>query len=263
MFKKLILTLLIACAVNSNLTWSQTTRGVSGAITLDVTPSDKNRVIEVTVNNHSFVVIPPFTIIRPITSSQSTRVTLTAGESTINYFIDGIIDDPVDYTIELNCIGCSSDFPRQYYSPDGNKFGLANSTYIDPDDLPVVLNLTAITRASITGEIYLNNISDRDLLFTVTVFSAQNPQQNFKTKSAITLPAGSLNTAYTISGLSRAIGSDQYGIRLQCTNCYGKSRQPQNFSKTLSADENHSDIDFSVTDIARIVITPILDLLLQ
>lgn len=215
MLKRLFHMLLKLSVLCSTLALAQTTRSLSGTIELDVAPNQKNRVIEITVNNHSFVVLPSLAILRPITSSQARRVTLPAGQSSVDYFVDGIIDDPssndpVDYTIALRCIGCSSDFPLQYYSPTGNKFGLANSTFIDPDDLPAVLGLTAITRATIRGQIDLGQMADRDLIFTVTVLSAQNSQQVLATKRSITLPMGSSNTGYTITGLRRSIGSDQY-----------------------------------------------------
>lgn len=268
MLKHLFHLSLILNLIFSSLSFAQTTRTLSGTIELDVAPNQKNREIEITVNNHSFVVLPSLTILRPITSSQARLVSLPAGQSSIDYFIDGIIDDPdnndpVDYTIAIRCIGCSNDLPLQYYSPTGNRFGLANSTYIDPDDLPAVLDLTAITRATIRGDIKLDQTAQRDLTFTVTILSALNPQQVFATKRSITLPAGSMTTSYSVTGLRRSIGADQYRAQLKCDNCFGASRRAQIFERDLSPNANHSDINFSVTDQEPINLAPVLKLLLQ
>jgi len=269
MRKHLILILLFIVSFGNDFVYAQTTRSLTGRVNLDVGPSDKNRMIEITVNNHSFVVIPPnFTILRPITSSRSTLVMLPARESSFTYLIDSIIfdpskSDPVDYSVALTCIGCSGDIPTQYYSPAGNKFGLTNSTFIDPDDLPPILNFTATTRASIIGTINLNKPSSRGLSFTATIFSAQNPQQIFKTVSNIILPLGASNISYSVTGLNRNIGSDQYRIKVVCTNCFGQSRRAQVFANELSPNMNHTDINFAVTDLPPISIAPIIELILH
>ena len=249
MYKGLLLISLIITIILGNAAWAQT-RSLSGRLSLDIGPSETDRQIMITVRNHSFVIIPPtFAILRPVTSLESTIVSLTKGTTNVDYVINDIITDPVDYSISINCIACSDSLPTQYYSPSGNRFGLSGSAYLDPDELPDVLNLTATTRASISGEITLNRVADRKLNFSVTVFSRNNPSILYKVLSPIPLTSGMATTAYTVVGIDRAIGSDQYGVRLQCINCFGRSKIAQVFDEALSPNENHSSINFSANEI--------------
>lgn len=258
-----LITLLFTLSVSS-IASAQSTRSLSGTLTLDVGPSEIARDIEITVNNHSFVVIPPaFTILRPITSRESTIVRMQSGTSQVNYSIENIVTDPVDYSIAIRCLGCANNIPTQFYTPSGNAFGLVNSAFIDPEDLPTTLDFTAITRASIKGEIVLNKTSERDLRFRVTVLSDQNIDRTFGTPSLVILALGENSISYSITGLPREIGSDQYRVKLECTNCLGQSRRAQFFANTLSPNQNHSEIDFLATDISVPVLAPILLILLE
>lgn len=258
----LFISLLIA-ALHANTSLAQSSRSLSGILTLDVNPSNVDRTLLLTVRNHAFVVLPTFAISRPIISSRSVTVQLLKDRSSVNYSIDNILTDPVDYSIEIDCLSCTDDFPLQYYAPNGNSLALTNSIYIDPEDLPTVLNITAITRAHISGEVMLDRISDENLTFTLSVLSAKNPALVFQTRSPIVLPVGQRSVLYSVSGLRRAIGSDRFRVQLQCISCVGPSRRPQTFSQLLSPNENHTDIDFIATDEPFISITPILNLLLE
>lgn len=263
MHKGLLFTSLVVAILFGNAAWSQT-RSLSGSLSLDIGPSEFDRKILITIRNHSFVIIPPtFAIIRPVTSLESTMVTLTKDSTSVDYVINNIITNPVDYSISIDCIACSNDLPTQYYSPEGNRFGLSGSAFLDPDELPNILNLVAITRASISGEITLDRIADRALNFSVTVFSIDNPNISYKVLSPVTLAPGMSTTAYSVTGLNRAIGPDQYGVRLQCTNCFGVSRRVQIFDRALPPNENHSSINFSVSDEPAPTLAPIIDLLLR
>lgn len=263
MKKILLIIIFLAATIATSISLAQSMRSLSGTITLDVGPSAIDRTLLVTVRNHSFVALPSGAILRPIISSRSTAVELPKQSSNINYSINDILTDAVDYSISIECTSCTNDFPLQFYAPDGNRLGLTNSTYIDPDELPDELDITAITRASISGEITLDRTAERDLGFRLTVVSSQNPAFIFQTSSPIRLSLGQRSTSYSVSGLNRAIGSDQYRLQLQCVNCMGASRQPQIFSSSLSPNENHSEINFMVTDEPFISIAPILNLLLE
>lgn len=263
MSKGLLFISLLMAIVLSDIAFAQT-RALSGRISLDIGPSEVDREIVISVRNHSFLVVPPtFAIIRPVQSTESTTITLAKGSSSANYEINNIISDPVDYSIAIQCISCSDDFPIQYYSPTGNKLILIGSSYISPKNLPDVLNISATTRASISGNITLDRIADRALRFRATVFSIQNPNINYKVLSQITLAPGTNNVAYSITGINRAIGSDQFGVQLQCINCAGVSRKSHIFNAALSPSENHSLINFSVSDQTVPTIAPIIKLLLE
>lgn len=262
MYRGLLVTSLIIAIVLGSTAWAQT-RSLSGRLSLDIGPSDIDRTVMISVRNHSFLVLPTFTILRPITSIESTTVTLATGSASVDYVINDIIADPIDYSISIECIACSNNLPTQYYSPEGNRFGLSNSVYIDPDELPNVLNLMAITRASISGDITLDRIADRALNFRVTVFSIDNPNISYKVLSSITLVPGMSTTSYSVSGINRAIGTDRYGVRLQCINCFGASKRAQVYDGALSPSENHSSINFFASDERAPTLAPIIDLIIE
>ena len=263
MHKGLLLASLIIAIVLGNAAWAQT-RSLSGSLSLDIGPSDIDRQIVITVRNHAFVVIPPtLAILRPVTSLESTTITLPKGSVNVDYLINNIINDPISYSISIECIACSNDLPTQYYSPSGNRFGLSGSAYLDPDELPDELNLIGITRASISGGITLDRTADRTLNFNLTVFSINKPDLSYRVLSPITLAPGMSTTDYSVTGLNRAIGSDQWGVRLQCINCFGASRRVQVYDRALSPNENHSSINFFVSDEPVPTLAPIMNLLLE
>lgn len=242
---------------------SAQTRSLSGVISLDVGTSDIERTIIVSVRNHSITVVPPFfSIIRPVTSVETTTVVLPQGSSSVAYSVQNIISNPVDYSVALQCVNCTDNFPIQYYASSGNRFTLGGPTFIDPADLPSTLNITAITRSTISGDIILDQVADRALNFSIDIFSSQRPELSFQTLSSITLEQGQRSVSYIVNGLNRSIGLDLYGVRLQCTNCFARSRAPITFERLLSAEQNHSSINFEVTDEESAPIAPILNLLL-
>jgi len=258
--------LFICLTVFSNRVMGQETRTLEGEVSLDLGPATKDLLIEITVSNHLFVVIPPtFTIIRPVTSRETRRVIIERGESSVNYFVDNIITDPVDYSIEFSCINCTDAFRTQYYTPTGNRFGLVNSAYIDPEALGASVNVVIVTDASIEGEISLinNAVALRDLEYELVVASNNSPQVVYRRLSNIRMRAGQNSVAYRVTGLRRRIGPDLFLIQLRCTNCRGKSARTQSFDGPLSPALNHTGIDFISSDEAAINIAPVIDLLLR
>lgn len=247
--------------IASNLSYAQSTRQLTGLVNLDVGPATENLTIDITVNNHSFVFAPIIGIIRPIQSSVTSRIQIVKGSFSGNYALAGIIDDPVDYTIELRCVNCADLIPRQYYSANGNTLGLANSAFIDPDELPEQLNITVISRAVIAGKVELLKPSKRDLSFTVDVVSANNPLVSLSSIPAITLAAGQTNTDYQVKGLRRDDGP--FLVKLRCNNCYGQARAERIFGQQLSGTSNHADIDFLLANEGTFSLVPILRLLTE
>ena len=260
--KLLLLSVLLIANIQASFAQEQF-RSLNGELNLDAGVAQQDLNLRVTVRNHSFVVIPGFTIIRPITSQVSDTVVIAEGASSTSYSISQIIEDPVDYTIQIECLGCKDIIPTQYYAPSGNSFGLPNSVYIDPADLPAVLNVELISRAQIAGEIELagNMVSKRDLVFTVSAVNADNPAIVYQSINDLVLAQGESSVAYQLTGLSRTV-SPGYRVQLQCTNCFGRSAQKQTSSDVLTGGQNHQAINFLVTDIPLIPLAPILQLLL-
>lgn len=244
------------------ITQAQTTRSLVGQISLDVAPAIKDLAIDITVRNHSFAVLPPpFGIIRPIQSTATARVTIAKGESNTPYALTGIVENPVDYTIQIKCPGCEDIIPTQYYSPDGNRFGLSNSVYIDPDDLPTQLALVALTRATISGEINLLNPASKDLNFTLEVAADGYPDFIYGSDSSLKINKGDQTLSYQISALERS--SDSFLVSLQCGSCFGSARRKRLFETPLSSQSNHTNIDFILIDEGIAIISPVINLLLD
>ena len=243
---------------------AQSTRSLNGTLSLDVIPPIQSLVLDVTVRNHSLVVIPPsFQILRPITSQQTTRINVSSTGRAVAYRIDGIINDPDDYSVQIKCVSCTSLLPTQFYTTDGNRLSLVAAAYIDPADLPELLDLTAITRAFIRGSLVLDQTAQRDLLFDISVLSANNPQSVLRILPGVLLPQGQMTQAYVVSGIYRSIGADRYSVAAKCTNCFGKSARRQFFPLTLSPDQNHAGIDFQVSDQGLVPLAPAIYILMQ
>lgn len=244
--------------------WSQaqSTRTLQGTLSLDVASNIKNRTIEISVRNHSFVVVPPaFTILRPITSAQSTLISMPMGISSVNYLIDTISPEAIDYSIQIKCLDCVADFRTQYYSPIGNQYGLANAIYLDPDALPDQLDLNAITAVTISGQLQLLEVSSRDLTFELSVYDFNQPQRVYQQQS-IFLPAGASTVDYIVTGMTRTSDESSFGVRLKCTVCNGVSQQTLEYPARLSAGLNHQQINFTI-DGATPLIAPSIYLLLN
>lgn len=247
---------------------AQQARTLAGEIALDVGVAPKNLAIDVIVNNHSLVVLPPpFGIIRPITSTQVRRIAIREGEVSAPYFVDDILTDRpplVDYTVGIQCINCSDVFRTQYYAPSGNRFGFANQVYLDPDSLGTILNFGIITDLRLSGEIKLGDgaVADRSLNYIISISEPTNENIVYLRSSNIVLLEGQNSVSYQLTGLSRQIGSGEFSISALCTNCFANSAKPQFFSQTLSTSQNHSNIDFSVVDRPPLVVSPMLKILL-
>jgi len=238
------------------------TRGLSGVVELDSGIAFGDFRLEITVNNHSFVVIPPsFTIIRPITSSESVEVTMFEGDRLVEYSVNDILLDPVDYTVQIRCLGCSEFVPLQYYSPDGNRFGFSNSVYIDPEDLPEELALTAISRAVIEGTISLQKLPTRDLKFALSVVRDSDPSFVYQVGPVVTLLRGATSVDYEIAGLNRNVSNNQFRVQLRCINCFGPSARAQLSTAALSPLENHSDVNFQLMGEGSFAIGSMIELL--
>ncbi len=261
----------IVCHGTLNDAYAQQVRTLAGEIRLDVGVAVADLAVDVTVNNHSFVVVPPsFTIIRPITSRQTRRVTLRQGEDSALYFVDNILTNPVDYTVEFRCVGCRDTFRTQYYSEGGNRFGFANSVYLDPPSLGPVLNTTIITDATIAGEISLAGgaLAARDLVYEIVIASSLNSDIVYAREPNIRLLEGESVVSYEVTGLRRAIGANLFSVSVRCTNCFGESAKAQTFPEGLSPNENHQGISFLVDDeapaeVGPVIVAPIVDLLLN
>lgn len=239
--------------------WSvtaQTNLSLQGTVFFDVPPA-RDITVEISVRNHSFVVLPPpLGFIRPITSSVMTVVSVPNGSQSISYLIEDIEPDPVDYTIQIKCLGCSGTVPTQYYTMNGNATGLVNSAFIDPLDLPSELNLNLITRGMISGEIELLNESSQDLEFIVEAFDNNVPEFAIAQSPPIVLPAGELIVDYQIRGIRR--NNVQLRLEAKCENCFGRARKPQTFERLLSSQEDHNGINFSFEGRGTPVLAPIL-----
>ena len=260
----LFLGLVLCSAVASPSAIGQT-RSLGGSLQLDTGVAAEDLRLEITVNNHIIIVQPPFSITRPITSSESTEVVMLAGQDSIDYLVTDILPDPVDFTVQISCLGCSSSIPDQYYSMGGNRLGLQSDVFIDPEDLPELLDFNVISRARISGTIDLGAVAERDLMFAISVASNVLPERIYQSGTTVTLPNGSTRVDYQLLGLNREIGDDLFRVVLQCLNCSASSAVAQLFPTALSPLQNHSGIDFQVTDEGPIftTIAPMLDLLLN
>jgi len=260
----LFLVLVLCSAVASTSAMGQT-RTLSGSLKLDTGVAAENLRLEVTVNNHIIIVQPPFSITRPITSSESTEVTMLEGQDTVDYLVTNILPDPADYTVQISCLDCAGSIPDQFYSMNGNTLGLQSDVFIDPEDLPELLDLNVISRARISGTIDLGTVAERDLVFAVSVVSNASPERIYQSGETVTLPIGTTSVDYQLVGLNREIGADLFRVVLQCRNCSASSALAQSFPTALSPLQNHSGVDFEVTDESAIytTIAPILDLLLN
>jgi len=262
LFKNIASVLFASTILVPNILLAQTTRTLEGRIDLDVGSAVKDLALDIVVNNHSFVVLPPaFTIVRPIQSSVITRVNLIEGQNSVSYFLNDIINDPVDYTVQIRCIGCADIIPTQIYTPEGNQFGFPNAAFIDPGDLPAQLNLNAISRAVISGQITLQNPAERDLSFTISIIDPANPNIILATNGSLEISAGDSNIDYQFTNLARS--NDSFQVQFRCKNCFGHARSIQTFERLLSAQTNHSNIDFTLSDAGQpITLTAIYLLLL-
>ncbi len=249
---------------------AQQTRSLDGAITLDVGQIDRDLTLALTVNNHNFVVLPTFAFIRPITSSRTVTVDFLAGADQMEFTIDGIIENPVDYSIEIQCLGCSDSVPRQYFTQGGNLLGLVGAAFIDPDDLASSIDISLISRSQISGVIQLQTpqeapqVADRDLSFVVdaVVPNAGGQAQQLLLSQTVMLSAGESQAAFILRGISR---STQPGVSLvaRCQSCLGVLPRQIQSEQLFSALVDHTGVEFIFDSNATPTITGAIDLILE
>jgi len=243
---------------------AQESRSLLINVGLDVGVVERDLSIQATVNNHSFVVITvfPFVAIQPISSQSSVLFQLPKGETEAIVFIEDILADPVDYSVEFNCLNCVDTVPRQFYRPDGNSTTLAGATFIDPEDLPLQISSDLITRAQISGQLSLlaEQTIDRELVFEVAVsdFSTGNVLQSQRVR----LMAGENSVNYIFRGITRNAFVD-LELSARCVTCIGISPISQRFNQVLSTQSDSQDIDFIFDAEAGFLLNGVLDLILS
>ena len=236
---------------------------VSGAIQLDAIVSNTPHRIQITVRNHSFVVfsVLPLVIIRPILSSELTEVVIESSTQVVPFQIENVSTNAVDYSIEIRCLTCNGSMPVQYYSESGNRLGLSNDVYLDPDRLDLPINIEAITRGIIGGTISIDSAAERDLELSLFVLNSEDSNVVLAEKS-LTLDSGNSQIDYEISELNRGF-ANAWLLRLQCTNCYRESGEPILFPEALTSNEDHQGIDFVFENLPFAPVTPIKYLILE
>ena len=231
---------------------------------LDVPSIDRDLDLEITVSNHSFVVVSifPFVSIRPITSQQRVFTRLTAGQSEVLTTVQQILLDTVSYVVEINCLGCTDTVPRQFYRTEGNTTASVNSTFINPEDLPEQITTRLITRAQISGQLSLlpDQISERNLVFEV---SATDVVTGTIVGSQIfNLGAGESSVNYFLRGITRR-PTDEIEVVVRCRQCIGVLPNIQTFDQTFSTQEDVFAVDFVFDAQAGFLINGVLDLILD
>ncbi len=206
--------------------------------------SDRPLRLEVSVRNHGFVVIPPVTIIRPILSSVSQTTMIRANQSSVSLTISGISPEAVDYTIRFRCLNCADSLPTQYYlERDGvvrTSRGLVNDAYIDPAELSSLAAVELETFGYVEGAISLSSerFSSRSPVATVALIDIDSGREASSTKVPLVLGA---TAPFRLDRLDRRF-VDAYRLRIRCGAC---DPRQLSFGQPLSADLNHSGLDFS------------------
>ncbi len=244
MMNRLIFSFLILLALLSGTCLAQQTRSLEVNLQLEQA-YDQALVMEVSVRNHGFVVVPPaLTILRPILSSVTKTVVIPADQLNVSINIEGILSAAIDYSIRFHCISCASSVPTQFFTADGTSLGLFNAAYIDPEQLPASINVPLQTLGFIAGQVVLANgeSADRSVRTTVRLFDSDAKQ--LITSQPVTIAAGDSRADYRFNGLAR---SDRlnYLVELDCANC-GPNRQL--FAIELDSFLNHLGIDFLIQE---------------
>ncbi|MFT7527042.1 MAG: hypothetical protein ACI9LY_002194 [Arenicella sp.] len=121
--------------------------------------------------------------------------------------------------------------------------------------------LVALTQATISAEIRLLNPASKDLDFTLEVSADGNPAFILAGNSSLRITKGDQVLKYQIYGLART--SDSFCVSLQCRICLGSARVKRVFETVLSAQSNHSNINFTLIDEGIAIISPVINLLLD
>lgn len=225
------------------------TISLEGNVNLDFGVASSDFEVEISVSNHSFVVISvfPVTIIRPLLSRVTESVTIAQGQSSVDYMLNGISTNAVDYVIDFRCDNCDGVFSPQYYTTNENSFSMSNAVYIDPSEFPNNLDFTLISGSSITGVISLaeGGLAKRDLNFLISALDPIDPNNIFR-RISITIPKGSNSAAYAIDQLVRDSELTGFDVQLDCLNCLTTSILTINYPDTLDPLIDSTNINFEV-----------------
>lgn len=258
MINRLIFSFLTLLALFSGNCLAQQARNLNVDLQLDQ-PYDQALVIEVSVRNHSFIIVPPtFTILRPILSSVTQTVVIAQGELNAALSIEDISVDAIDYSIRFRCLSCASSVPTQYFTASGTRLGLVNDAYIAPQALPSSINVSLQTLGFITGQVLLDNGALADSNVRTTIRLSDSGTGQLVSRQPITILAGDTKAEYRFEGLRRS-GGVRYLLQLGCSNC---RRVRQSVDTALDSAMNHSGIDYVVQE-RRIDISGIVTLLLS
>jgi len=95
------------------------------------------------------------------------------------------------------------------------------------------------------------------------VLGSDNTERIFGVLNPVIMRSGTNSVSYSIGGLRRNTGSDQYRVKLECVNCMGSSRRAQVFARVLSPTQNHNRINFVATNVSIPILAPIIELVLE
>ena len=257
------ISLFILSVLFSSSLQAQESRSLVVDLSLDVGQVERSLSLQVTVFNHSFVVVSvfPFVAIRPITSEVSTLVQLSSGQRRVTAVVEDILADTVSHRIQIECLNCSDTIPRQFYRPEGNTISMPNSIFLNAEDLPAQIESNLITLAEIGGQISLINGQslDRDLVFEVSarpVLTGSELQSQ-----TVTLEVGQNSVAYLLQGLTR--NTNDIKISARCMACRGVAPVSQIFPQALSTQANLRGIDFNFDADAVFRLNGVLDIILH
>lgn len=260
MIKRLILRFFTLFSLVSGVCVAQQSRSLEVNIQL-APPSDQTLLLEVSVRNHAFILVPPtFAIIRPITSLVTQTLQIEPGQSAASITLQGISTDAVDYTVRFRCLNCSDSIPLQFLiSPrasSGTSRGLIDDAYIDPEDLEPAINVELDTLGFIRGVVRLaqGQAAENDVRLTVRAVDAVSGQ--LASSQPIRIVAGDNIAEYRLNGLARRENSS-YIVEVSCGNCRPVR---QVFEQSLDSMSNHSAINFQVEE-GTVPISGIINLL--
>jgi len=230
-------------------TQAQETRSLSVALNFD-TPYDRPLQLEVSVRNHSFVVVPPsFTIIRPIVSSVTQSISLAAGQSSAAITFTRVLTEAIDYSIRVRCVNCPAALPTQYSLTPVSETGIAsttrvlgNSAYIDPEDLAQNLSVALETFGVISGQIQRHDDESSAKRIVVSVVVSNAEFDNELSQQRVEIKPNMASFDYRVEGLDRRF-ADNYHLQARCVQCEPKVISWPN---DLDASLNYQGINFEV-----------------
>ncbi len=221
---------------------AQQVRSVAVEFNLE-TASDISLPIEVTVRNHTVVVVPPnFTIIRPIISSVTQTLTLPANQTRIALRFSNVSTEAVNYSIRIRCLACDDEFPTQYYLLRNGQArstrALIDDAYLSPSELDNLAPIDIETFAVLSGTINLRSgrFAPRIVRARLQVTDAQTGRL-LDVNGLVTLKSDDV-TGFRLNRIDRRF-VNQFNLSLKCTQC---ERKQYRFNRQLSATENHTNL---------------------